>query len=112
MISDEWNSKIRDSIDGFPEPHRTTIHEIWEDWLETDPTKPYYESWSAFASKRDDSDALYTELRVHIKRVTNELRELEVPPTMWQKVAKALAAVASIFLVIILAISRVARASE
>jgi len=51
-------------------------------------------------------------MRVYLKRVTNELRELEVPLTNWQKVAKALAAVASVFLVIFLALSRVMRGAE
>ncbi len=112
MISQDLITKIREVVEGFPLPHKTSILEIWDRWVESDPAEPYYESWSTFASKYDDNEALYTEMRVYIKRVANELREIEVPPTMWQKVAKALAAVASIFLVVILAISRVARASE
>jgi hypothetical protein len=112
MIPYEWEQKIAGVIRGFPEPQGSSILNVWHEWLASNPEKPFHEGWSEFASSRDDPDALYTETRVYFKRVSNELRELEIPLGTWQKVAKALAAVASIFLVIFLAISRVARASD
>ena len=80
--------------------------------IETNPEPPLYKSWSEFSLKLDDTEALYTERRVLLKRVTNELRDLEVPLSNWQKVAKALAAVASLFLVLFLALSRAFRIAE
>ena len=108
----DWELKIRDTIEGFPEPHREEILQIWLDWLETNPESPLYESWTAFSSKTDDEEALYTERRVYLKRVKNDLRDIEIPLNGWQKVAKVLAAVASVFLVLFLALSRVFRATE
>ncbi len=112
MIPTEWEEKLEKVIDGFPSPYDQSIRNLWEEWLASSPESPYYNSWSNFAVARDDQELLYSEKRIYVKRVTNELRELEIPLTTWQKVAKALAAVASIFLVIFLAISRVARATE
>lgn len=112
LTSDEWENSIRNTITSFPKPHRDTILEIWSEWLQTNPEPPLYESWSEFASLRDDPDSLFTETRIYIKRVTNELKDLEIPKTIWQKIAKALAAVASVFLVIFLAISRAFRSTE
>jgi hypothetical protein len=112
MIPTEWEEKIRHTIQRFSPPHNTTILAYWEEWLATNPQTPFYESWSQFASLKDDQEALYTEARVYLKRVTNDLRDFEIPLGTWQKVAKALAAVASIFLVIFLALSRVVRVSD
>ncbi|MDF1540250.1 MAG: hypothetical protein P1Q69_15255 [Candidatus Thorarchaeota archaeon] len=112
MIPTEWENKIRNTIQRFPSPHNETLGDYWNEWLSTDPESPFHESWSEFASMKDDREALYTETRVYIKRVANDLREFEQPLGTWQKVAKALAAVASIFLVVFLALSRVARASD
>jgi hypothetical protein len=112
MIPVEWEDKITSTIQQFPSPYNKSILGVWEEWLKTDPESPFYENWTDFSSARDDEEALFTETRVYFKRVANELREREVPPTSLQKIAKALAAVASIFLVIFLAISRVARASD
>ena len=111
-MTTDWQDKVRDTIEGFPEPHREEILQLWIEWLETSPESPLYESWVAFTSKADDEEALYTERRVYIKRVKNDLRDIEIPPKGWQKVAKALAAVASVFLVLFLALSRVFRAAE
>ncbi|TFG32941.1 hypothetical protein EU528_01935 [Candidatus Thorarchaeota archaeon] len=111
MMTD-WQDKIRDTIEGFPEPHREEILQLWIEWLDTNPESPLYQSWVAFSSKADDEEVLYTERRVYIKRVKNDLREMEIPLKGWQKVAKVLAAVASVFLVLFLAISRVFRATE
>ena len=103
---------MRKSIEQFPQPHRDKILTAWNEWVQTNPEAPYYESWSKYSTKIDNEEALYTETRVYLKRVTNELREFEVPLTNWQKIAKALAAVASVFLVIFLARSRVMRGAE
>ena len=108
----DWQDKIRDTIEGFPEPHREDILQLWIEWLETNPESPFYESWTVFSAKADDEHALYTERRVYLKRVKNDLRDLEIPLKGWQKAAKALAAVASVFLVLFLALSRVFRAAE
>ncbi|MFX0108073.1 MAG: hypothetical protein ACFE7R_07305 [Candidatus Hodarchaeota archaeon] len=112
MLPENWETSVRDTIDRFPQPHRETILGTWYNWLHTEPEAPYYISWSEYASLIDDKEALYTETRVYIKRVSNELRDLEVPLTTWQKVAKGLAAIASVFLVIFLALSRVLRGAE
>ena len=112
MIPTDWEEKIEKVIQSFPPPHKSSISAIWDEWLNTNPEPPYHSDWSDFSSIKDDHEALYTETRVYMKKVANELRELEVPLTTWQKVAKAFAAVASLFLVIFLAISRVARASD
>ncbi|MHA2425708.1 MAG: hypothetical protein ACXAEF_13035 [Candidatus Thorarchaeota archaeon] len=112
MIPDEWEDKVRKTIHKFSPPHNNTILGYWDEWLDSNPEPPYHESWTEFASHKDDQEALYTDERVYLKRVANDLREFEVPLSTLQKVAKALAAVASIFLVIILALSRVARASD
>jgi hypothetical protein len=112
MIPTEWEEKIRQTIQKFSPPHNTTILTYWDEWLAMNPQSPFYESWSEFASLKDDQEALYTEARVYLKRVTNDLRDFEIPLGTWQKVAKALAAVASIFLVVFLALSRVVRASD
>ncbi|MGY5871358.1 MAG: hypothetical protein RTV72_03845 [Candidatus Thorarchaeota archaeon] len=111
MITD-WEHKIRDTIEGFPEPHRQDILNLFIEWIETNPQSPLFESWIAFSSKVDDEEALFTQRRVYLKRVKNDLRDLEVPLKGWQKAAKALAAVASVFLVLFLALSRVFRAAE
>lgn len=111
-LSRDWETQIRDTINGFPSPYREEILEHWNKWLETNPESPLCDSWSEHASIIDDQEALYTERRVYIRKVTNELRELEIPLTRWQKVAKILAAVASVFLVIFLAISRAVRVTE
>ena len=112
MLPNDWENSVRDTIEHFPEPHRDKIAEAWYEWLQTDPEAPFHESWSEFSGRIDDREALFTETRVYLKRVTNELRDLEVPQTTWQKIAKALAAVASVFLVVFLALSRLARAAE
>lgn len=112
MIPEDWASKVQESVERFPQPHKDKILAAWQEWLETNPEAPFYESWSRYSTRFDDEEALYTETRVYLKRVTNELREFEVPLTNWQKVAKALAAVASVFLVIFLALSRVMRGAE
>lgn len=111
MITD-WEANIRGTIEGFPEPHREEILDIWIKWLESNPEEPLYKSWEAFSASADDSEALYTERRVYLKRVKNDLRDMEIPLKNWQKVAKALAAVASVFLVLFLAISKLFRAAE
>ena len=108
----DWENKIRNTIEGFPEAHRDKILQLWFDWLETEPQSPLYESWAEFSSKIDDDEALYTERRVYLKRVKNDLRDFESPPKGWHKVAKALAAVASVFLVLFLALTRVFRVAE
>ncbi|TFG11980.1 hypothetical protein EU537_10915 [Candidatus Thorarchaeota archaeon] len=112
LIPIEWDEKVQDTIESFPQPYRSEILDIWNKWIAQSPETPYYENWNAFSMDWDDKQALYTEKRVYLKRVTNELQELEVPATIWQKVARALAAVASVFLVVFLALSRVARASD
>ncbi|TFF91140.1 hypothetical protein EU545_05415 [Candidatus Thorarchaeota archaeon] len=112
MIPEEMEQRIRNTIDDFPSPYCEDIHSMWDTWLATNPEEPYYLSWSEFASKDEDDSSLFNEKRIYIKKVSNELRDLEVPKTFWQKVAKALAAVASMFLVIFLALSRVSRAAE
>lgn len=112
MLPDDWEMSVRDSIERFPQPHRDKIMEAWYEWLQMNPEPPYHKSWSEYSARLDDQESLYTETRVYLKRVTNDLRDLEVPQTTWQKIAKALAAVASVFLVIFLALSRLARAAE
>ncbi|MHA1930862.1 MAG: hypothetical protein ACTSV2_20000 [Candidatus Thorarchaeota archaeon] len=112
MISQEWETQITEIIQRFPDPHRQKILHIWEDWLESNPIEPFYENWRHFSSLRDEPGALFTDTRIYLKRITNELREREIPSSTWQKVAKALAAVASVFLVIFLALSRAMRVSE
>jgi len=111
-MKNDWETKIRNTIEGFPEPHRQEILQIWIEWLETEPQSPLYEGWTAFSSNFDDEKSLYTERRVYLKRVKNDLRDIEIPLKGWQKVAKGLAAVASVFLVLFLALSRVFRAAE
>ncbi len=112
MLPDEWERKVRRAIDKYPSPIRDQVLAIWEEWLKSEPHAPFYINWNEFSSRYDDQEALYTDLRVYLKKVTNELKEFEVPPTMRQRVSKALAAIVSIILVILLALSRVARASE
>ncbi|TFH06877.1 MAG: hypothetical protein E4H14_09770 [Candidatus Thorarchaeota archaeon] len=111
-MSNDWDNKVRTTIEGFPEPHRQELLQLWNEWLETNPESPLYKSWATFSSGADDEEALYTERRVYFKRVRNDLRDIEVPLKGWQKVAKVLAAVASVFLVLFLALSRVFRATE
>ena len=108
----DWENKIRNTIEEFPETHRDQILQLWFEWLETEPQSPLYESWAVFSSKIDDEEALYTEHRVYLKRIKNDLRDFENPPKGWHKVAKALAAVASVFRVLFLALTRVFRAAE
>jgi hypothetical protein len=112
MAIDDMMDSVREAIEEFPEPHRTDILKLWEDYLDTNPQRPYYIGWTEFSARHDDPNALYTERRVYLKRVKNELRNQEIPPKLWQKVAKAFAAVASVFLIIFLAISRVFRVSD
>ncbi|MHA2133351.1 MAG: hypothetical protein ACXAEN_11500 [Candidatus Thorarchaeota archaeon] len=112
LITDEWEDRVRTTIERFPSPYREDILDMWIDWLGTDPQPPFYLSWSEYSAEKDDSEALYTEIRVYLKRVANELRDNELPKTFWQKMAKGLAAIASMFLVIFLALSRVARGSD
>ena len=112
MSLDNWENKIQSTIEGFPEPYKEEILQLFFEWIKTNPQSPLYSNWLDFSAKIDDQTELYTERRVYLKRVKNELRDLENPPKRWQKAAKALAAVASIFLVIFLAISRVFRGAE
>ena len=111
-MTTDWENKIRSTIEGFPEPHREEIMQLWITWLETNPEPPLYENWVTFSSTTDDEEALYTQRRVYLKRIKNDLRDYEIPLKGWQKVAKAIAAVASVFLVLFLALSRVFRAAE
>jgi hypothetical protein len=111
-IPDDWESRVQNTINGFPSPHREEILEQWLEWVKTSPETPLYQSWDEYSSTIDDQEALYTERRVFLKKVRNELREMEIPLTRWQKVAKTLAAVASVFLVVFLALSRAMRVSE
>lgn len=112
MSFDNWENRIQTTIESFPQPYRDEILQLFFEWIETDPQSPLYSDWTEFSNKIDDQSALYTEKRVYLKRVKNELRDMENPPKKWQKAAKALAAVASVFLVIFLAISRVFRGAE
>jgi len=112
MTVDDIIESVRKKIEEFPEPHRSEILDLWDEWLDTNPQSPLYVSWTEFSSAFDDQTALFTETRVFLKRVKNELRELEVPLKAWQKVAKGLAAVASVFLIVFLAISRVFRVTD
>ncbi len=112
MLDDSWKRTVEEMIERFPVTHRDIILKIWYDWLDTNPQAPFYVSWSDFSSQHDDQEALYTETRVFLKKVANELREREVPRTSWQKIAKALAAAASVLLVIFLALSRAFHAEE
>ncbi|TFG34272.1 hypothetical protein EU527_04440 [Candidatus Thorarchaeota archaeon] len=112
MSLDNWEKKIQTTIEGFPEPYRGEILQLFGEWLSTKPQPPLYSNWTEYSSKIDDQEALYTERRVYLKRVKNDLRDMEIPPKRWQKVAKSLAAVASVFLVIFLAISRVFRGAD
>ena len=109
---DSITDSVRETIEIFPEPHRSEILELWDEWLDTNPQSPLYMSWSEFSTKGDDQNALFTERRVYLKKVKNELRDHEVPLKTWQKVAKGLAAIASLFLVVFLAISRVFRVAD
>ena len=109
---DDWEKRVHETIIGFPSPHREEILELWYEWLKLNPESPLYQSWTEYSSKLDDQEALYTERRVYLRKVTNELRDLEIPLTRWQKVARALAAVASVFLVVFLALSRAMRVTE
>ncbi|MFX1606688.1 MAG: hypothetical protein ACFFDD_12410 [Promethearchaeota archaeon] len=111
-LPDDWKSRVHEIINGFPSPHREEILEQWYKWLKTNPESPLYQGWANHSSKIDDQEALYTERRVYLRKVTNELREMEIPMTRWQRVAKVLAAVASVFLVIFLALSRAMRVAE
>jgi hypothetical protein len=112
MVIDGITDSVREAIEEFPEPHRADILRLWEEYLDTNPQSPYYISWSEFSAKSDDPNALYTERRVYLKRVKNELRDREIPPKLWQKVAKGFAAVASVVLIIFLAITRVFRVAD
>jgi hypothetical protein len=111
-LEDSWEDSILETIESFPTAHRDAILKIWYLWLDTTPEPPLYESWSEFSKQADDQEALFTERRVYLKRITNELRDMEVPLTMTQKIARALAAVASLFLVVFLAVSRAFRVAE
>lgn len=111
-LPDDWENRIQETIRGFPSPHREEILEQWFRWLKTNPNAPLYDSWATYSSNFDDQEALYTERRVYLKKIVNELRDFEIPMTRWQKVAKTLAAVASVFLVIFLALSRAMRVTE
>lgn len=111
-IPNEWEARVQEVIEGFPAPHREEILELYFEWIETNPEQPLYQKWVEYSSKIDDQESLYTERRVYLKKVTNELRGMEIPLKRWQKVAKALAAVASVFLVIFLALSRAMRVTE
>ena len=112
MEIENWENKILATIEDFPDPYRGEIRQVFAEWIETNPQPPLYSNWAEFSSRFDDQEALYTERRVYLKRVKNDIRDLENPPKGWQKVAKVLAAVASIFLVVFLAISRVFRGAE
>ena len=111
-LPDDWENQVQEIINGFPSPHREEILEQWYEWLKTTPEMPLYQSWADHSSTIDDQEALYTERRVFLKKIRNELRDMEIPMTRWQKVAKTLAAVASVFLVIFLALSRAMRVTE
>ena len=111
-IPDDWETRVQEVIEGFPDPYKREILELYVEWIETQPEQPLYESWKEYSSKIDDQEALYTERRIYLRKITNELRNMEIPLKRWQKVAKALAAVASVFLVIFLAISRAMRVTE
>ena len=112
MTTEDITDSVREKIEEFPEPHRSDMLQLWEEWLKTNPQHLLYISWSAFSAKNDNQNDLFTERRVFLKRIKNELRNHEVPLTLWQKVAKGLAAAASLFLIVFLAISRVFRVTD
>ena len=111
-MDEEWERIIVRTIQGFPEPEREAIFDLWYDWLASFPVEPFYKSWEEFAAARDDPAALYSETRIYIKRVRNEIRDLEIPKTNRQRIVKALAAVASVFVVIFMAFTRLFSRSE
>ncbi len=45
-LDDEWKSRIQEVIEGFPEPHRTEILELFIEWIETNPDQPLYQNWT------------------------------------------------------------------
>jgi len=112
MMDEDWERIIEHSIEGFPMQERDAILEIWNDWLLTSPTTPFYTNWEEFASLRDDPNTLYSETRIYIKKIRNKIRDMEIPQTNRQRFARALAAVASIFVVFFMAISRLFSKSE
>ncbi len=111
-IPNDWESRVQEVIEGFPAPHKEEMLELYVEWVGTHPEQPLYKSWTEYSARIDDQEALYTERRIYLRKIANELREMEIPLKRWQKVAKALAAVASVFLVIFLAISRAMRVTE
>jgi hypothetical protein len=111
-VEDCWEDRIERIIQTFPKTYRDDILKLWYSWLDTSPASPLHESWSEFSQQSDDQEALFSEKRVYLKRVRNELREIENPPGNLQKIAKALASVASLILVVFLAFSRVFRVAE
>lgn len=112
MLDEKWEREIREKINLFPKGERDKILHIWNQWLDSNPVAPYYESWIEFASHYDDSTALYTDTRVYIKRVRNELKNFEIPKSNRQRVAEILAAIAGVFVLIFVTISRFFSSSE
>ncbi len=111
-VEDTWEEQIESTIRSFPSTHRDDILKLWFSWLDTNPESPLHESWTEYSRNSDDTEALFTERRVYLKRVANELRETENPPSRLQRIAKGLAAVASLFLIVFLALSRAFRVAE
>lgn len=111
-VEDSWEERIETTIRSFPPTHQDDILKLWFAWLDTNPQSPLHESWTDYTADSDDREALFTERRVYLKRVANELRETENPPSRLQRVAKALASVASLFLIVFLALSRAFRVAE
>lgn len=112
MIDDKVEARINTVIDRFPEPHGSEIRDIWAKWTATNPEAPLHVSWSRYAAEFEEQSLLYSERRVYLRRITNELRDAETPRNNWQKIAKALAAVASAFFLFFMALTRAARAAE
>ncbi len=112
MIDNEVEARISTVIDRFPEPHGAEIREIWSKWTSTNPEAPLHLSWSRYAADFEEQSLLYSERRVYLRRITNELRDAETPRNSWQRIAKALAAMASAFFLFFMALTRAARAAE
>ncbi len=111
-MEQEWISRIEGIIEGFPEPHRDIVRGLWNKWLKQNPAPIYFENWDNFIKKNYTPEPLYDEVMIFIKRISNELKELEFPPKGWQKVTKVLASATGALVVGVMILSRILRATE
>ncbi|MEM2141692.1 MAG: hypothetical protein QXS20_11035 [Candidatus Thorarchaeota archaeon] len=108
----EMERKVNRILSALPTEDRTYVSRLWSEWRASEPVVPLYMSWLNFALARGNDESLFDRRTISIRRIANEIRDMEVPKSTRQRIVAALSALATAFFLVIMALSRLVRASE